>query len=316
MFLQVWAAISLLIPCLDACLFGFQYVPPAYTFQTTTTSTTSTTSTTARPPFVPNKLTNTSGCGQATVRIVGGEEATENQLPWQCAIQNSDGSFYTCGATIISCDPVIIISAAHCFQGANASPNGKKVACGSWKLDQTDTNEQSLTITEIINHPSYVDSTYSNDIAILKVSGTFTCAQGKIWPACLPSTNKYTYVGWADTIVSGWGTTSSGGSISNTLRYVKVPPVSDATCNEPASYNGQIISSQMICAGFAAGGKDSCQGDSGGPLVTKATGVDSGYALAGIVSFGQGCAAANKYGVYAEFSNYLSWVAGNFNLGI
>ena len=57
------------------------------------------------------------GCGTANLRIVGGVEATENQLPWQCMIQNSDGSFYSCGATIISCDPVIIISAAHCFQG-------------------------------------------------------------------------------------------------------------------------------------------------------------------------------------------------------
>jgi len=231
-------------------------------------------------------------------------------------VQNSDGSFYGCGATIISCDPVIIISAAHCFQGSNASPGGKKVACGAWKLDTTDTNEQSLTISEIINHPNYNNANFLNDVAILKVTGTFNCAQGKIYPACLPSTNKYTYEGWADTIVSGWGTTSSGGSTSNTLRYVKVPPVSDATCNEPASYNGQIFSDEMICAGLSAGGKDACQGDSGGPLVTKATGVDAGYALAGVVSFGQGCAAANKYGVYAEFSNYLSWVAGNFNLSI
>ena len=51
------------------------------------------------------------------MRIVGGVEASENQLPWQCMIQNNDGSFYGCGATIISCDPLIIISAAHCFQG-------------------------------------------------------------------------------------------------------------------------------------------------------------------------------------------------------
>ena len=55
-------------------------------------------------------------CGQTTGRIVGGDEATENQLPWQCAIKNIDDTFYGCGATIISCDPVIIISAAHCFQ--------------------------------------------------------------------------------------------------------------------------------------------------------------------------------------------------------
>ena len=60
-------------------------------------------------------------CGQATVnRIVGGQEATENQLPWQCSIYNGDGTWYGCGATLISCDPVIIISAAHCFTGANA----------------------------------------------------------------------------------------------------------------------------------------------------------------------------------------------------
>ena len=57
------------------------------------------------------------GCGAANVRIVGGEEAAENQLPWQCMIQNGDGSFYGCGATLISCDPVILVSAAHCFPG-------------------------------------------------------------------------------------------------------------------------------------------------------------------------------------------------------
>ena len=60
------------------------------------------------------------GCGKATVsKIVGGQLATENQLPWQCMVQNNDGSFYGCGAVIISCDPVILISAAHCFDGAN-----------------------------------------------------------------------------------------------------------------------------------------------------------------------------------------------------
>ena len=62
------------------------------------------------------------------------------------------------------------------------------------------------------------------------------------------------------------------------------------------------------------GGKDACQGDSGGPLVTKATGVDAGYSLIGVVSWGQGCAAPNLYGVYAEFSQFLPWVAEQFGL--
>ena len=70
-----------------------------------------------------------------------------------------------------------------------SSPNGKKVACGAWKLNTTDTNEQSLLINEIINHPDYIAATNANDISILKVSGSFNCVQDKIYPACLPSEN-------------------------------------------------------------------------------------------------------------------------------
>ena len=70
-----------------------------------------------------------------------------------------------------------------------SSPNGKKVVCGDWKRDTTDTNEQSLAISQIINHPSYNINTQANDISILKVTGSFTCSQGKVYPACLPSVN-------------------------------------------------------------------------------------------------------------------------------
>jgi len=255
-------------------------------------------------------LQNATTCGAATARIVGGVDTLKNQIPWQCTFYNSDDSWYGCGGTIINCDPTIIVSAAHCFQGQSPA----KVTCGDWKLDGTDTNEQSLEISGVINHPSFNAATFENDIAVVKVNGSMPCSQGKIWPACLPNTERYTYEGWADTVVSGWGTISSGGAVSSTLKYVKVPPVSDATCNAADSYDGIIVSDQMICAGMAAGGKDACQGDSGGPLVTRATGVDTGYSLIGIVSFGYGCAVPNFYGVYVEFSNYMEWVADQFGL--
>ena len=55
-----------------------------------------------------------------------------------------------------------------------------------------DTNEQRLTITQIINHPDYSSFNQlfggdgSNDIAVIKVNGNFGCSAKKIWPACLP----------------------------------------------------------------------------------------------------------------------------------
>ena len=62
-----------------------------------------------------------SGCGVTNTRIVGGQDASENQFPWQCAILRSDNRFEG-AATLISCDPVIIVSSAFLFACGNMNP--------------------------------------------------------------------------------------------------------------------------------------------------------------------------------------------------
>ncbi len=71
-------------------------------------------------------------------------------------------------------------------------------------------------------------------------------------------------------------------------------------------YKGDAIGAGQVCAGLERGGKDSCQGDSGGPLVMS---DDNGCPRQiGVVSWGQGCAAAQAYGVYTRVSHYADWI--------
>ena len=58
----------------------------------------------------------------------------------------------------------------------------------------------------------------------------------------------------------------------------------------------QVIPDIFMCAGYEGGHRDSCQGDSGGPLVVHSK-EDGRWFLAGIISWGIGCAEPNLPGV-------------------
>merc|ERR1719189_2328308 len=97
--------------------------------------------------------------------------------------------------------------------------------------------------------------------------------------------------------VTGWGTTTEGGSLARVLQKVDVPVVSDEHCRD--SYGQSDITDSMICAGLDQGGKDSCQGDSGGPFMC-------GNQLSGVVSWGYGCARElfTRFGIEFSFVDF------------
>ena len=151
-------------------------------------------------------------------------------------------------------------------------------------------------------HPNFSSSTLNNDVAIWKLATAIPTSSAVSY-ATLPASGSDPTAG-TTTSVAGWGTLSSQGSSPTNLRKVDVPIVSRATCRN--NYSVSEITDTMICAGLTAGGKDSCQGDSGGPLINAST-----RQLVGIVSWGEGCAAAGKPGVYARVGALLPFITAN-----
>ncbi|XP_042146130.1 trypsin-1-like [Ixodes scapularis] len=159
-------------------------------------------------------------------------------------------------------------------------------------------------------HSGFGFWTFRNDIALLKLEKPLDIAssEGYIGTICLPPKGHKVE---GDVIVSGWGTTREGGMGSDILKAVSVPALGDGMCYYryfsfwSLFIGGNIHYDSMFCAGERRGGKDSCQGDSGGPAVQYVSGR---AILAGIVSWGEGCARAGKPGVYTEVSYFLDWI--------
>ncbi len=116
-------------------------------------------------------------------------------------------------------------------------------------------------------------------------------------PICLPL--PYTNYTGSEVWVLGWGHTQEDGQLSDTLQELKMTVVGNKVCQEAMLRNTADYHNpeEELCAGGYIG-KDSCQGDSGGPLQIEDEQGD--WTLAGITSWGHGCAREGLYGVYTN----------------
>jgi secreted trypsin-like serine protease len=242
-----------------------------------------------------------------TNKIVGGNVAESHSWPAQALLYVSNGgSTSLCGGTLIATD--VVLTAAHCILSTN--PGNYRVYLGVQdRSSLTGSTVQQMTVTRIHKHSSYSSSTLRNDIATLVFSGNAILNQ-YVQLACLPSSSSSSYPSSSQSSwVAGWGTTSSGGSTSSSLRNVRVTVLANSQCSSVYSSSN---SNEQVCAGEIAGGKDSCQGDSGGPLyVSDTVNGATKFVVAGVVSYGKGCAQAGYPGVYTRTSYYKQWIADN-----
>lgn len=246
------------------------------------------------------QVSSTTGPSDLTVtEIVGGEDAARGEFPWQAMLVNKQRDF-ACGGVLIR--PDWILTAAHCLQHGTI----EGVILGAYDRTQTDEeSRQYRGVARAIQHPLYSPITLDNDIGLIQLTAPVTLTK-VVQPISLllPKEEEYLAAG-NRAVVTGWGTLAEGGILATVLQKVEVPLVDSKVCQD-AYGNG--VTENMLCAGYPEGQKDSCQGDSGGPLIVRHPKHTREIALAGLVSWGNGCARAGFYGVYTKTNNYDEWL--------
>ncbi|XP_020666267.3 serine protease 27 [Pogona vitticeps] len=261
---------------------------------------------------IPNRDTYSSRfhhvCGRPNVlnRNVGGEDSVEGEWPWQASVKKLGK--HICGGALITHN--WIVTAAHCFR-LDDDPSQYTVLLGASKLENDWSNKQSIRVKSIIRNPRYAGEATSGDIALVRLVYPVRFTD-YIIPICVPTANVNFPPGmkcW----VTGWGDISEGQDLPppKKLQKLQVPIIDIQTCRRLYNIDmGQSlprkqIQDDMMCAGYAEGMKDSCKGDSGGPLMCK---MNHEWLLAGIVSWGEGCAERNRPGVYIRLTSYQEWI--------
>ncbi|MFF2133449.1 S1 family peptidase, partial [Streptomyces olivochromogenes] len=233
------------------------------------------------------------GAVAAPQPIVGGTTTTTTAYPFMMQITDASQNQF-CGGTLVSATKVI--TAAHCMVGETTS--SVRVIGGRTYLNGT--NGTVSKVSKIWINPDYTDATNGDDVAVLTLSTSMSYTPASY----VASTDTGVYATGATARIIGWGTTSESGSSSNQLRTATVPIVSNSSC--AGSYGSDFVASDMVCAGYTNGGTDTCQGDSGGPLLI-------GGVLAGITSWGNGCAEAGYPGVYTRLTTFSNLVKTQIN---
>lgn len=244
----------------------------------------------------------------AQPRIVGGQDADKGEYPWQAMLTDLNSTPF-CGGSLIS--PRWVITAAHCVQGLNSGNLARyQVILGAYQYrDPDESSRQVFAMKRVVRHPDFVSSTFDNDIALIELDRpALLNALVKAIPFVEAGSDDALWLPAVQSIVTGWGFIQANGGFPEVLQEVSLPIVEQTTCRDVF---GSYLTDNMFCAGEPEGGKDACRGDSGGPLIVP-DGVDEPsnrhFKLAGLVSWGTGCARPNYYGVYTRVANYTSWI--------
>ncbi|KAF7489924.1 Serine protease 30 [Sarcoptes scabiei] len=244
-----------------------------------------------------------------TERIVGGNRTYEGEFPWQVSIRLTHPQAgkvgHWCGGVLI--DHEWVVTAAHCIiNPLFMLPQAKywEVRVGEHHQKMEDVYEQTYQVSDVFHYPLYKG--YDNDIALMKLEKPVESSEF-VKPICLPPTIHQEFFE-KECIASGWGKLDHNKKGSDVLQKVRIKVFDNELCQKAYYSKFKIgIKSWHLCAGTddERGGKGTCHGDSGGPLQCK---IGSTWYLAGVTSFGSGCAKPGFHDVYTRITHFMKWI--------
>lgn len=238
---------------------------------------------------------------------MGGNNSSFGRWPWQISLRQWRTSTYLhkCGAALLNENWAI--TAAHCVESVPPSDLLLRIGEHDLANEGEPYGFQERRVHLVASHPEFDPRTFEYDLALLRFYEPIQPFQPNILPICLPDDDEK-YVG-STAFVTGWGRLYEDGPLPSVLQEVPVPVINNSLCEtmyRDAGYQ-EVIPEIFICAGWRKGGFDSCEGDSGGPLVIQRP-RDKRWILAGVISWGIGCAEPNQPGVYTRISQFREWI--------
>uniref|UniRef100_A0A034VKV2 Plasma kallikrein n=1 Tax=Bactrocera dorsalis TaxID=27457 RepID=A0A034VKV2_BACDO len=169
------------------------------------------------------------------------------------------------------------------------------------RLKQTDMQRQGRML----------HSTRRRNDKLMKVQGNYREYEGsadsrKHYWTDGEELEDYRDLPYSDCVATGWGKSNVSSDLTNVLLKTRVPLHNSERCR--AAYGSFVkIHRGHLCAGKLNGKGGTCVGDSGGPLQCRLS-KSGPWLLAGITSFGSGCAMEGFPDVYVRISYYMKWI--------
>ncbi|XP_050344647.1 chymotrypsin-1-like [Nymphalis io] len=241
-----------------------------------------------------------------SARILGGSAA--GRVPYIVALSSGISvRNFVCGGSLVTNRHVL--TAAHCIRAVFSGGNLLGSLRGTVGTNRWNTGGTRYQFARNITHPHYVHSIIKNDIGIL-VTTTNVVMSNTVARVNL----NYDFVGaGVATTVTGWGRTSTGGSISQVLMQLSATVIDGNRCvtdvrNRAAQLNirnAPAVQPHIEICTFHSNGRGTCNGDSGSPLMR----ADSQQQI-GVVSWGLPCARGAP-DMFVRISAYRNWIQQN-----